>query len=148
MKKGGKRKGGIYKPISSNQFSSRISKMDKDTLQAYERYVFAQLRATNEEEKAQEMKAAIDSITKGTLYHMHLFFLDLAKRKKNQDMFTEEESVLFEKFKEQHGSTPEFNEIEVIYNLINQAEALPNQIDQSTSDDVIDNIISIVEFID
>ena len=90
---------------------------------------------------------AIDSMTKGTLYHMHLYFLDLAKRKKWQNLFTNDEKEYYSKFKKDHGNTPEFMEIDILLNIINKIEELPKEIDENTNDDVIKELVTILEYI-
>jgi hypothetical protein len=53
---------------------------DKDTIEAYERYVLAQFRFKDTESIEKERKAAIESLIPGSINFCHLYFLDLAKR--------------------------------------------------------------------
>ena len=89
------------------------------------------------------MDAASNSLTQGTLHHMHLFFIDLSKTKNQVEDFNTEEKELYDKFKTQHGHTAEFNEIETILRVVNKAEGF-----DVSEDKDIDELISIVQFIE
>lgn len=57
-------------------------------------------------------KKAIESLIPGTLYHYHLFFLDLVKTKKDINEFSKEEKELYDKFNKKFGKSTQFYEVE------------------------------------
>ena len=69
----------------------------------------------------------------GTVNFYHLYFLDLAKKKKKVKSFTTEESKLYKKFKEQYGYSYQFIEVEMWFLVLNRLEIL-DEINEKTND--------------
>ena len=79
--------------------------MDYATIEAYERYVLAQFKYSDQNKVNQERMDAINSLIPGTLHFYHLYFLNLAKHQKKFFDFTVEEAELYERFHEKHHNT-------------------------------------------
>lgn len=76
--------------------------MDRQTAQAYEKYVMAGFETSDPAEVEKQRQSAINSLIPGTLHYLHLFFLDLVKKKKNEDKFSMEEKEQWAKFKKDY----------------------------------------------
>ena len=62
----------------------------------------AQFRFKDATEAETERREAIESLIPGTIHFYHLYFLDLAKKKKKLLNFSPEDKKLFKKFEEKH----------------------------------------------
>ena len=121
-------------------------KLDKQALQAYERYVVAQFRCSSAEEMAAERKQAIESLIPGTLDYYHLYFLDLVKQKKTLEEFSAQEKKMYQTFNSQFGQTAQFYEIEMRILLLNRLEELP-RVDQDASKEDIQANLELIEYL-
>ena len=92
----------MKKAIKENQPSgngfNRHKTSDKYVLDAYERYVMAQFRFNTYDKAEEDRQNAINSLIPGSVHFYHLYFLDLAKKKKSFDNFTKDEQELYNNF--------------------------------------------------
>ena len=109
--------------------------MDRSTLEAYERYVLAQFKFTEPEDVEQERTDAISSLLPGTKHYYRLYFLNLAKQKKQLQDFTDDEAELYLKFDQKYGKDALFSEVETWLQLINPLEKLPNMSKDISNED-------------
>lgn len=140
-----KEKRNNFIPLNDMRKQTKVS-MEKTVLEAYERYVMAQFKFTTEEDIEKERASAIESLIPGTVYYFHLYFLDLVKKKKTIDDFTDEEVALYNKFQEKHGKTSEFTEIETWVLVINRIEGLP-KVDAETNEEGIKENLDVIEYL-
>ena len=124
---------------------ARVS-MDQTVLEAYERYVLAQFKHTDEDKIEKERASAIESLIPGTVNYFHLFFLDLVKKKKTIDEFTDEEIKLYNIFEEKYGTTTQFTEIETWVLVVNRIEGLPRVNSDTNAEDIGQNI-DVIEYL-
>ena len=120
--------------------------LDRPTLEAFERYVMAQFRFGDAKSIQEERQAAIDSLIPGTLNYYHLFFLDLGKTKKKVELFTPDELKLWAGFKEKHGKTSQFMEVEMLFLVLNRLDLLDG-INDKTSNEEIQKNLDLIEYI-
>ena len=81
----------------------------------------------------------------GTINFYHLYFLDLAKKKKVKS-FTTEESKLYKKFKEQYGYSYQFIEVEMCFLVLNRLEIL-DEVNEKTNDKSMQKNLDVIEYI-
>ena len=123
--------------------------MDHEVVQAYERYVMAQVWYGDQGLDAvrSEQSKAIESLIPGTLYYYHLYFIDMAKQKVFDQMTTEEAS-LYEHFKQNYSRTREFLEVETAFHVVHKLQKLPKEIDEQTSNEDVVAFLNLVDYID
>ena len=88
-----------------NYSETQLASADRSVQQAYERYVLAQFLFKNQNDIQTYRLKALESLIPGTLYHYHLFFLDLIKSKRDIKDFSKEEQELYGKFNKKFGQT-------------------------------------------
>ena len=126
-----------YRSIPKND---RWRNLDKGTLEAYERYVLAQFKFDQDEQIEKERKQAIESLIPGTVNFYHLYFLDLVKRKKKLEDFSDDEKDLYKKFNTQFGQTQQFYEVEMWIMLLNRIDAMAPTNANTTDEDIQENL--------
>mmetsp|Transcript_16285 Transcript_16285/g.25167 ORF Transcript_16285/g.25167 Transcript_16285/m.25167 type:complete len:327 (-) Transcript_16285:2609-3589(-) len=125
-----------------------LQDFDEAQLKAYERYVLAQFKYKDEASIEKERKSTIESLIPGTKFYFHLFFLDLAKKKRKIEDFTDEEKKLWDKFDESFGTSIQFYEAETAFRVINKIEdELPKDVGSATTDQDIYKIEEVVTYL-
>ena len=89
----------------------RINRMDKTTIQAYERYILAEIQFQSPKDIQSERKKAMEMLIVGTVQYFHLYFVDLLKHKRYQD-FSGDDIENYCQFYELYRHDMLYNEIE------------------------------------